>query len=88
MDTVADAPVKRGYMRECMPNVAAVIDEFREVFGAEVIDRGIRQMVANGEFYAEDHVTGKSFGAKRERVVLASGVGADGLRWVHEGGSE
>jgi hypothetical protein len=50
---------KDGAMREAMPGVTAFIDSMRGAFGAEVVDQGIRQGLANGEFWA---VEGKAPG--------------------------
>ena len=72
-----------GWMRAELPNVAAIVDQFREVFGAESIDDGLRQSMRDGSFYAEDFVTGNKVAAKHDEVVLASGVSGDGLRWAH-----
>lgn len=69
-----------GWMRDELPGVAAIFDEFRAVFGAETINEGLRQMIKDGEFYAEDFVTGNKIG--KPPVVKSSGVGRDGTQWV------
>lgn len=43
-------------LRQTMPTVAAWIDELREAFGADGINRAIRNGVAGGSaFYAEEN---------------------------------
>lgn len=69
-----------GWMRDEMPGVAAIVDEFRAVFGAETINDGLRTAMKSGEFYAEDFSTGKKIG--KPPVVKSSGVGRDGMQWV------
>ena len=58
---------KAGWLRDEMPSVASIIDEFREAFGVETINKGIAEMMQAGEFWCEDHVTGKSYGVPPER---------------------
>ncbi len=41
--------MSNGNMREQMPQVAAIIDAFREAFGAEVVDAAIRRGVRGGQ---------------------------------------
>lgn len=43
-------------MREQMPQVAAIIDAFREAFGAEVVDAAIRRGMRGGQgFHATEN---------------------------------
>lgn len=43
-------------MREKMPQVAAIIDAFREAFGAEVVDAAIRRGMRGGQgFHATEN---------------------------------
>ena len=47
---------KRVGMREQMPQVAAIIDAFREAFGAEVVDAAIRRGIRGGQgFHAAEN---------------------------------
>ena len=47
---------KKVSMREQMPQVAAIIDAFREAFGAEVVDAAIRRGMRGGQgFYATEN---------------------------------
>ncbi|OEZ66293.1 hypothetical protein JAB5_00750 [Janthinobacterium sp. HH103] len=53
---------KKVSMREQMPQVAAIIDAFREAFGAEVVDAAIRRGMRGGQgFHATEngHEVGK-----------------------------
>lgn len=45
-------------MREQMPQVAAIIDAFREAFGAEVVDAAIRRGMRGGQGF---HATEKGY---------------------------
>ena len=79
--------IQPGSMRDELPNAAAIVDEFRRVFGEEQTNRGIRLAMADKLFYAEDFVTGKSIGTKpSDADVVASGVSGDGVHWVHLAG--
>ncbi len=69
-----------GWMRAEMPSVAAIVDDFRAVFGAETINDGLRESMKDGSFYAQDFVTGKTIGMPP--IVKRSGVGHDGIEWV------
>lgn len=45
-----------GNMRERMPQVAAIIDAFRETFGARVVDAAIRRGINGGQgFHATEN---------------------------------
>lgn len=45
-----------GSMREQMPQVAAIIDAFRDAFGAEVVDAAIRRGIRGGQgFHATEN---------------------------------
>lgn len=45
-----------GSMREQMPQVAAIIDAFRDAFGAEVVDAAIRRGMRGGQgFHATEN---------------------------------
>lgn len=47
---------KKVSMREQMPQVAAIIDAFREAFGAEVVDAAIRRGMRGGQgFHATEN---------------------------------
>lgn len=48
--------VKKANMRESMPTIAAFVDELREVFGAETINRSIKAGMAGqpGKFWATE----------------------------------
>lgn len=47
---------KKVSMREQMPQVAAIIDAFREAFGAEVVDVAIRRGMRGGQgFHATEN---------------------------------
>ena len=48
--------MSNGNMREQMPQVAAIIDAFREAFGAEVVDAAIRRGMRGGQgFHATEN---------------------------------
>lgn len=55
---------KPGHMRERMPTIAAWIDDLREHFGAEYIDRQIRNGLRDGSFRASEN--GHSIGGRAE----------------------
>ena len=60
---------KRVGMREQMPQVAAIIDAFREAFGAEVVDAAIRRGMHGGQgFHATEK--GHEVGTPVYRGVL------------------
>ncbi|OFJ49588.1 hypothetical protein BA896_012645 [Janthinobacterium lividum] len=60
---------KKVSMREQMPQVAAIIDVFREVFGAEVVDAAIRRGMRGGQgFHATEN--GYEVGAPVYRDVM------------------
>ena len=60
---------KRVSMREQMPQVAAIIDAFREAFGAEVVDAAIRRGIRGGQgFHAAEN--GHEVGTPVYRGVL------------------
>ena len=60
---------KRVGMREQMPQVAAIIDAFREAFGAEVVDAAIRRGIRGGQgFHAAEN--GHEVGTPVYRGVL------------------
>lgn len=60
---------KKVSMREQMPQVAAIIDAFREAFGAEVVDAAIRRGMRGGQgFHAIEN--GHEVGAPVYRGVL------------------
>lgn len=79
--TPPDKPAN-GWMREALPNAAAIVDEFRRVFGEESVNDGLRESRRDGSFYAEDFVTGNKIEAKVDEVVVASGISGDGVHWV------
>ena len=48
--------MSNGNMREQMPQVAAIIDAFREAFGAKVVDAAIRRGMRGGQgFHATEN---------------------------------
>ena len=60
---------KKVSMREQMPQVAAIIDAFREAFGAEVVDAAIRRGMRGGQgFHATEN--GHEVGTPVYRGVL------------------
>ncbi|HQS59745.1 MAG: hypothetical protein B7Y56_03100 [Gallionellales bacterium 35-53-114] len=71
-----------GWMREALPHVAAIVDEFRMVFGEESINDGLRESWRDGSFYAEDFVTGNKIEAKLDEIVLLAGISGDGVHWA------
>lgn len=78
-----DVEVKpNGWLRDQQPNIAAIVDLFRKVFGEETINEGLRDSRRDGSFYAEDFVTGFKVESKVEEVVVASGISGDGVHWV------
>lgn len=77
-------PKKAGWLRDEMPSVAAIVDEFCEVFGADAIRGGIAQQMREGTFYCQDFVTGKSYGTPSEAagvvpVIYQSPNGLPGM---------
>ena len=61
--------MSNGNMREQMPQVAAIIDAFREAFGAEVVDAAIRRGIRGGQgFHAAEN--GHEVGTPVYRGVL------------------
>jgi hypothetical protein len=83
------AEIQPGSMRAELPNAAAIVDEFRCVFGVDEVNQGIRLAMADKLFYAEDFVTGKSIGTKPDdSAVVASGVSGDGTHWIHLAGAK
>lgn len=79
---MSDADKPNGWMRAELPNAAAIVDQFREVFGAEEITDGMRQSRRDGSFYAEDFVTGNKIETKVTEEVIAGGVSGDGTSWI------
>ncbi len=60
-----DLEVKRAANRAAFPGVAAIVDEFRAVFG-----EGVKVLAG------EDYTTGKSFGVMPDRSACISCAGA------------
>lgn len=79
---MSEAVKPNGWMREALPNAAAIVDLFRDVFGEESMNDGLRESRRDGSFYAEDFVTGNKIEAKVEEVVVASGISGDGVHWA------
>ena len=60
--------MSNGNMREQMPQVATIIDAFREAFGTEVVDSAIRRGMRGGQgFHATEN--GQEVGAPVYRGV-------------------
>lgn len=65
---------KRGWLREEMPGAAAVVDEFREVFGHEAVTSWIARDVKAGTFWCEDYTNGKTFGTRPVSQAVVANV--------------
>lgn len=81
---------KPGWLREEMPNVAAIVDEFREVFGHASITDGIARAMREGTFSCEDYGTGKMYGVQRDSGAVVARIyrSPNGLIGMREGRKE